>query len=117
MARTVVVAFSVSGPVYRWEAGVGRLIRFEEADATKRDLPADKGVLVCNPPYGERMLELKEARELYRIAGERFLKKPYHSYTIISPDDRFEECFGRPADKRRKLYNGTLKCQVYMYFR
>lgn len=45
------------------------------------------------------------------------MKKPGWSYTIISPDDEFEQCFGRKADKRRKLYNGMIKCQVYLYFR
>ena len=98
-------------------AGVGDRITFERRDIRDYHEDFERASVITNPPYGERMLELKEARELYRIAGERFLKKPYHSYTIISPDDRFEECFGRPADKRRKLYNGTLKCQVYMYFR
>ena len=45
------------------------------------------------------------------------LKNAGWSYTIISPDDEFEKIFGRKADKRRKLYNGMLKCQAYMYFK
>ena len=49
--------------------------------------------------------------------GTVFEQKPCHSYTIISPDDSFEKLFGRPADKRRKLYNGTLRCNVYQYFK
>lgn len=49
--------------------------------------------------------------------GAAFREKPGWSYTIISPDDEFEQCFGRKADKRRKLYNGMIKCQVYLYFR
>ena len=98
-------------------AGVGDRITFEKRDIRDYTEDFERASVITNPPYGERMLELKEARELYRVAGRKFPPKPYHSYTLISPDDRFEECFGRPADKRRKLYNGTLKCQVYQYFK
>lgn len=98
-------------------AGVGNRIVFEKRDVHDYHEDFERASVITNPPYGERMLELKDARELYRVMGQRFLHKPYHSYTIISPDDRFEDCFGRPADKRRKLYNGTLKCQVYMYYK
>ena len=73
--------------------------------------------VVTNPPYGERMLDLKSAQQIYKIMGNKFLQKPHHSYTIISPDDEFEKLFGRAADKRRKLYNGMLKCNVYMYYK
>jgi 23S rRNA G2445 N2-methylase RlmL len=48
------------------KAGVGRLIEFREGDATKLPLPAESGVLVCNPPYGERMLEQRSAQRLYQ---------------------------------------------------
>ena len=49
--------------------------------------------------------------------GERFVKRNGLSYTIITPDEDFEHIFGRRADKRRKLYNGMIKCQVYIYFK
>ncbi len=98
-------------------AGVGDRITFEKRDIRAYSEDFERASIITNPPYGERMLELKEARELYRIAGKAFAKKPFHSYTIISPDDQFEKCFGRPADKRRKLYNGTLRCNVYMYYK
>ena len=48
--------------------------------------------------------------------GERFIRAKGKSYTVISPDDDFEKLFGRRADKRRKVYNGTLKCQIYQYY-
>lgn len=98
-------------------AGVGDRITFERRDIRDYHEDFERASVITNPPYGERMLELKEARELYRTAGKVFVKKPYHSYTIISPDDQFEKCFGRPADKRRKLYNGTLRCNVFMYYK
>ena len=49
--------------------------------------------------------------------GRVFERKHGWSYTIISPSETFEHDFGRKADKRRKLYNGMIKCQVYMYFK
>jgi putative N6-adenine-specific DNA methylase len=98
-------------------AGVEKFI-----SATKKDIKAfspssEKGTLVTNPPYGERMLDIKEAEKIYRIMGEKFISKYGWSYGIISPDEEFEKCFGRKADKRRKLYNGNIKCQYYMYFK
>ena len=98
-------------------AGVGDRIIFERRDIRDYADTFERAAVITNPPYGERMLDVREARELYKIMGEKFTQKPYHSYTIISPDDSFESVFGRPADKRRKLYNGTLRCQVYMYYK
>lgn len=75
------------------------------------------GCVVCNPPYGERLLDQKEARELAKIMGRVFVPQHGWSYGIISPDEEFEALFGRRADKRRKLYNGMIKCQFYQYFK
>lgn len=99
------------------KAGVADRITFEIRDVS--DFESDKEYLtvITNPPYGERLLDVKEAERLYRIMGKCFPKKEHYTYTIISPDDDFEKCFGRVADKRRKLYNGMLKCNVYMYFK
>lgn len=59
------------------------------------------------------MLEIKEAEKIYLSMGKT-LKKPCY---IISPHEEFEDFFGRKADKRRKLYNGMIKCQLFMYFK
>lgn len=77
----------------------------------------DSGVVLCNPPYGERLLDVRAAEELYQQMGKVFVPKQGWSYAIISPHEDFETLFGRKADKRRKLYNGMLKCQLYMYFK
>lgn len=77
----------------------------------------ESGVVLCNPPYGERLLDVEAARALYRTMGRVFVPKKGWSYAIISPDEAFESFFGRKADKRRKLYNGMLKCQLYVYYR
>ncbi|MBR6392475.1 MAG: class I SAM-dependent RNA methyltransferase [Eubacterium sp.] len=98
-------------------AGVLDKIRAQVRDIKDFSPSTEKGTLITNPPYGERMLDIKEAERIYRIMGERFEQKHGWSYGIISPDEEFEKCFGKKADKRRKLYNGMLKCQYYMYFK
>ena len=98
------------------KAGVGKLIDFREADATKMNLPTDKGLMVCNPPYGERMLEQRSAQQLYRAFGRHVKFADGWKKYIISSEPEFEHYFGKQAAKKRKLYNGRLQCNVYMYF-
>lgn len=98
-------------------AGVSKLITFEKRDIKDFSPQSEKGTVICNPPYGERLLDLKEAEKIYKIMGERFMKQRGWAYYIISPSEDFEVFFGRKADKRRKLYNGMIKCQLYMYFK
>ena len=98
-------------------AGVGDLIRFETADVKDFAPLTDRGTVICNPPYGERMLDISACEVLYKGMGVSFAAKHGWSYTVISPDEEFEKAFGRKADKRRKLYNGMIKCQAYMYFK
>ncbi len=97
-------------------AGVADRITFIKRDIKDFEFDFEFETVITNPPYGERLLNINEAEELYKIMGEKFHKGKGRSYTIISPDDDFEKIFGRKADKRRKLYNGMLKCQVYMYY-
>ena len=98
------------------KAGVGRLIEFREADATRESLPCDCGVIVCNPPYGERMLEQRSAQQLMRQFGRHLRFADGWKKYIISSEPEFEHYFGKQATKKRKLYNGRLQCNVYMYF-
>ena len=97
------------------KAGVGKLIRFEEADATKRDLPAETGVIVCNPPYGERMMEQRSAQRLYQALGKHLKYADGWQKYIISSEPEFEHYFGKRADKKRKLYNGMMLCNLFQY--
>lgn len=97
--------------------GVDNHLRLSTADIRNFNPTTEKGTLVTNPPYGERMLDIRHAEELYRIMGDKFVAKRGWSYGVISPDEEFEKCYGRKADKRRKLYNGMIKCQYYMYFK
>jgi len=99
------------------KASVASRIMLKDADISKFSPKTDTGIVICNPPYGERLLDLNSAREIYKTMGKVFPRREGFSYYIISPDEEFEEFFGRKADKRRKLYNGMLKCQLYMYFK
>ena len=98
-------------------AGVADKITFSVADVAKFSPRSEKGTLICNPPYGERLLELSECEKIYAAMGKVFEQKHGWSYSIISPDEEFEKAFGRKADKRRKLYNGMIKCQLFMYYK
>lgn len=98
-------------------AGVGSKIQFKVADVASFKPETERGTLICNPPYGERLLSLNECEEIYKSMGRAFEQKKGWSYSIISPDEEFEKAFGRKADKRRKLYNGMIKCQLFMYYK
>jgi len=99
-------------------AGVEDCIRFEVADAGKFHRDSEYGQLVTNPPYGERLLEKQEAEALYRVFGQALRDlPPKWRVVVLSSHTEFERCFGRPADKKRKLYNGMLKCDAFLYGR
>ncbi len=97
------------------KAGISSRLKIEQADIAELRQP-DNSVVICNPPYGERLLELKEAEEIYRKMGSVIGKGGGRRSYIISPHEQFELFFGSNAKKRRKLYNGMIKCQLYMYF-
>lgn len=98
-------------------AGVGAQVRAQQRDIGDFDGSAQYGCVVCNPPYGERLLDRQQAQGLCKAMGRVFIPKRGWSYGVITPEEGFEELFGRKADKRRKLYNGMIKCQFYQYFK
>lgn len=98
-------------------AGVEKYISFEKRDIRDFRKRSEKGTVICNPPYGERLLDSEQACALYRVMGRNFKREPGWAYYIITPNEEFEREFGRRADKRRKIYNGMIKCQYYMYFK
>ena len=97
-------------------AGVDDCVRFEVADAGKFHRDSDYGQLVTNPPYGERLLEKREAEALYRSFGKAARTLPAGwRVLVLSSHTEFERAFGRSAEKKRKLYNGMLKCDAFFY--
>ncbi len=98
-------------------AGVDEKIKFFEMDARKIEKLDRRATIVCNPPYGERLMEQKEAEQLYREMGRAFSKlDPWQIYVITSCE-YFERLYGRRADKIRKLYNGMIPCNFYQFFK
>ena len=97
------------------KAAVSDIIEFKDGDATKMSLPCDTGVMICNPPYGQRMLEQQSAQRLYQAFGRHVKFADGWQKFIITSEPEFEHYFGRRADKKRKLYNGMIKCDYYMY--
>lgn len=97
-------------------AEVDDVVRFDVDDARTFHWGGLYGRVVTNPPYGERIMERKEAEELYRAFGKAWSKFPdgWKLY-LLSSHTEFERTFGKQADKKRKLYNGMLKCDLFMY--
>ena len=97
------------------KAGVADCVTFKDGDATKMSLPAESGIIISNPPYGERMMEQNSARGLYSALGRHLKFANDWKKFIITSEPEFEHYFGRRADKKRKFYNGKIKCDLYMY--
>lgn len=98
------------------KAGVFSKVTVKQQDISKFK-PEKGAITICNPPYGERLLDIKSAERLYKTMGERLHPDVDNPCYIISPHEDFEKFFGKRADKRRKLYNGMIKCQLFMYFK
>ena len=100
------------------KAGVEDCVRFEQADMRKFKCEGEYGQIVTNPPYGERLLEKEEAEELYRAFGKVYRDVPPKWRVLVLTSHReFEHFFGRKADKKRKLYNGMIRCDLYQFSR
>ena len=97
-------------------AGVSEYVRFEVADALdfRRDEP--DGIIMTNPPYGERVMQHSEAEQIYRQFGGVVKKLDGWKMYILSSHTEFERAFDRKAVKKRKLYNGMIKCDLFMYY-
>ena len=96
-------------------AGVEDVVRFEVVDAMAFERSTERGVIVTNPPYGERIMEKQEAEALYTGFGRALAHCEGWQVYLLSSHTEFERCFGKNADKKRKLYNGMIKCDLFMY--
>ena len=96
-------------------AGVGERCRFEVADV-KDFTAADAATVLTNPPYGERLGDAGEAAALAKTLGQVWQRHPAQGLYAITADADFEQHFGKKAARRRKIYNGMIPCQLYMYF-
>ena len=91
-------------------------ISFFMKDMRDVDINEEYGVVISNPPYGERMGDIEEVHELYKDLGEKLREHETWSTYIITSEEQFEANFGKKADKKRKLYNGRIKVDYYQFF-
>ncbi len=97
-------------------AGVAEYIRFEKADMRKFQSETPYGVLISNPPYGERLSDPEQVKTLYKNLGKIFRSLPNWNGYFLTSFDGFERFFGKTADRKKKLSNANLACSLYSYF-
>ena len=97
-------------------AGVSDLIAFQKLSTDQFCSRKKYGYIICNPPYGERLSEDTEVKQLYKTMGETFSQLESWSFFILTAHSEFQQSFGKKADKNRKLYNGMIQCYLYEYF-
>jgi putative N6-adenine-specific DNA methylase len=98
-------------------AGVYQNMKIFRQDALTIKTEGRRGTIVCNPPYGERLLTLREAETLYRKMGEHFKSLDSWQIYVITNHEQFCRFYGRRADKVRKLSNGNIPCYFYQFFK
>ena len=91
-------------------------IAFFVKDMREVDLNDDYGVVITNPPYGERMGDMEEIKMLHMDLGEKFRALSTWSVYVITSNEEFEMQYGKKADRKRKLYNGRIKVDYYQYY-
>lgn len=96
-------------------AGVAGDIQFRKLDVLELKSSLEYGVLICNPPYGERMGDAESAEAIYDDMADAFAALPTWSIYVLTSHPGFEHFFRRRADRRRKLYNGRIECTYYQY--
>lgn len=97
------------------KAGVGKYVSAEVRDIADFSYPDFVTCVICNPPYGERMLEEEQAKEIYRTMGKKLIPLGDRRLFVITPEEKFGDLFGIQPTKNRKLYNGMLMCRLYSY--
>ncbi len=99
------------------KAGVSDIVKCFSANALSIKSGGRRGTIVCNPPYGERLMTEEQVQDLYRKMGRHFQSlAPWQVYVLTSCES-FERLYGKRADKVRKLYNGMIPCRLYQYFK
>ncbi|KUO74901.1 MAG: N-6 DNA methylase [Clostridia bacterium BRH_c25] len=97
-------------------AGLENKLHFQKRDIKELSSKDHYGFIVTNPPYGERLSDQKSVEGLYKEMGKVFSKLDTWSFYIITSHEEFERFFGRRADKKRKLYNGMMRTDLYQFF-
>lgn len=96
-------------------AGVTGLVGFRVGKFEDLARPAEKGWIITNPPYGSRVLDEQSAREIHAKLPEVLAQLPHWSHAILTGLPGFEQIIRQEATKRRKLYNGRLRCDLFVF--
>ncbi|NLB90784.1 MAG: hypothetical protein GX786_06160 [Clostridiales bacterium] len=97
------------------QADLKGYVDFSHKDLFHLSLPFEKGTLIANPPYGQRLSEEQQIKKLYRRLGDIGKNYPRWSVNTLTNYSGFERIYGKKAQKKRRLYNGRLECTYYMY--
>ena len=98
-------------------AGVFKNMKIFQRDALTIKTEGRRGTIVCNPPYGERLMTIRDAEALYRKMGEHFKALDSWQIYVITNHEQFSRFYGRKPDKVRKLSNGNIPCYFYQFFK
>ncbi|UXH44692.1 class I SAM-dependent RNA methyltransferase [Rossellomorea vietnamensis] len=98
------------------EAGLGDLVKFKQMQVRDFTSELEYGIIVGNPPYGERLGERKEVEKMYQEMGRAFEKLDTWSVYMLTSHENFEQCYGKQATKKRKLFNGFIRTDYYQFF-
>jgi len=98
------------------EAGLGDLINFKQMQVRDFSTTKEYGVIVGNPPYGERLSDRPSVEKMYKEMGEAL--RPFETWSVymLTSDENFEQFYGKPATKKRKLFNGFIRTDYYQYW-
>ncbi|MCR5784412.1 MAG: class I SAM-dependent RNA methyltransferase [Eubacterium sp.] len=96
-------------------AGVDHLIHFQRRDVKDLSHPKKYGFVITNPPYGERLEDKKDLPPVYGAIGDAIKRLDSWSFYLITSYDNTENDIGKKADKKRKIYNGMIRTDFYMY--
>ncbi|KEK10482.1 THUMP domain-containing class I SAM-dependent RNA methyltransferase [Lysinibacillus fusiformis] len=98
------------------EAGFGELITFKQMQARDFTTQLTDGVMIGNPPYGERIGDVEVVEQVIRDLGKVMKNYPTWSVYMLSSMKNFEELYGRQATKKRKLFNGFIETNYYQFW-
>ncbi|MBX9969554.1 class I SAM-dependent RNA methyltransferase [Priestia aryabhattai] len=99
-----------------FEAGLGDLIQFKQMQVRDFTTPKEYGIIIGNPPYGERLSDRPSVEKMYAEMGEAFSKLDTWSIYMLTSHEQFEQFYGKKATKKRKLFNGFIKTDYYQYW-
>jgi putative N6-adenine-specific DNA methylase len=99
-----------------FEAGLGDLIQFKQMQVRDFTTPKEYGIIIGNPPYGERLSDRPSVEKMYAEMGDAFSKLDTWSIYMLTSHEQFEQYYGKKATKKRKLFNGFIKTDYYQYW-